>query len=271
MQEQPRRRAGAAQLEGRARAGAIAKRVGTGLHESRLAVRLTQAVASRRAGVSQSTWSRIERGATTSTSLETLAACAAAVDTQLACFIEARPGADLPRDIEHLRRQELVIATAQPGGWSARPEFGIDPAERRSRAVDVLLERGAGREIAVVEVVDLLADAGADLRGLADKVSAIRRASPPHCRVSGLLVLRATGRNRATVAELAGLFAARFPASSRAWLDALTHPSSRMPDGDGLLWSTVKGDRLQVARLWWRRGAEHSGQALGGQSHSPGG
>jgi hypothetical protein len=56
-----------------------------------------------------------------------LAACAAAVDAQLATFIEAQPGADLPRDIEHLRRQDGPANSAP--GWLGRPPgTTIDPA-----------------------------------------------------------------------------------------------------------------------------------------------
>ena len=102
---------------------------------------MTQAEAAAKAGVSQGCWSRLERGGGAQLSLETLAACVAAVDGQMAAFIEARPGADLPRDMEHFRRQELVIRLAHSGGWSARPERAIDPAARRSRSIDVMLER----------------------------------------------------------------------------------------------------------------------------------
>ena len=219
-----------------------------GLRESRLALGLTQAEAAARAGVSQSFWSRLERGQVSAVSIETLASCAAAVGVQLAAFIEARPGADLPRDIEHLRRQELVIAVGATGGWTARPEAGIDPGANRSRSIDVLLSRSRGAELAVVEIIDLLADAGAALRGLADKVAAVRRSSPPDARVAGLLVLRATTRNRSTMDELSGLFATRFPASSGAWLRCLEDPTVPMPAADGVVWSSVDGTRLMSVR-----------------------
>lgn len=249
MPDRRRRRAAAARLEGRRRGLALMRRVGLGLRESRLALRLTQAQASERAGISQASWSRIERGTTASISLETLASCASAVGVQLATFLEARPGADLPRDLEHLRRQALVIRIAEGGGWMGQPELAIDLDAARSRSIDVHLARPAAGEIAVVEVVDLLVDGGAALRGLADKVAAVRRAAPPGTRVQGVLVLRATARNRATVAELAELFATRFPGSSAAWLRALTDPAVRMPDHDGFLWSNVAGTRLVTARL----------------------
>ena len=212
-------------------------------------LRLTQAQAADRAGISQGYWSFLERGGGGVASLETLASCATAVDAQLAAFHEAAPGADLPRDIEHLRSQQLIVALARGGGWMARPERPVDPLARRSRSIDVELERAARREIAVIEVVDLLSDGGDAMRGLADKVAAVRREVGPGWTVAGLLVLRSTTRNRSTVRELRDLFAARFPARSSAWLGCLDDPTRPMPAGDGLAWSTVNGDRLYAARL----------------------
>ena len=256
MPDRVRRRAGTSRLEGRRRAVALVRRVGLGLRESRTALRLTQAQAAERAGVSQPFWSRLERGLITTVSIETLASCAAAVGVQLAAFIEARPGASLPRDIEHLRRQELVVNVARPGGWRGRPEYGIDPSAAWSRSIDVLLDRRDGAEFAVVELEDLLADGGSAMRGLADKVAAVRRSSPPEAHVAGLLILRATSRNRATMKELASLFETRFPGSSSAWLRALQNPNEPMPLEDGVLWSSVSGDRLMaVGRTTRRRGA----------------
>lgn len=255
MPDRMRRRAGVSRLEGRRRAAALVRRVGQGLRESRTALRLTQAHAAARAGVSQPFWSRLERGLITSVSIETLASCAAAVGVQLATFIEARPGASLPRDIEHLRRQELVVTVARPGDWRARPEYGIDPSAAWSRSIDVLLDRLDGAELAVVELEDLLADGGSAMRGLADKVAAVRRSSAPDAHVAGLLVLRATSRNRATVKELAALFETRFPGSSSDWLRALQDPDAPMPLEDGMLWSSVSGDRLMTVRGSTTRGS----------------
>src|SRR4029079_16779185 len=99
------------------------------------------------------------------------------------------------------------------------------------------------REIAVVELVDLIADAGQDMRGLSDKVAAIRRARPD-ARVAGLWAVRATHRNRALIAELGPLIDARFPAHSGAWLKALHDPRTRMPSDDGLVWARVDGSGL---------------------------
>jgi hypothetical protein len=72
-----------------------------------------------------------------------------------------------------------VIVLAAEGGWQAMPERPIDPSASRSRSVDVLLERVVAREIAVVEIADLITDAGATFRGHADKVNALRREAGP--------------------------------------------------------------------------------------------
>jgi transcriptional regulator with XRE-family HTH domain len=244
-----RRRATATRVGGRRRATYLAGRVGLGLRECRTALRLTQARAADRAGVSQPFWSRLERGLTAAVSLETLAACAAAVDAQLAAFIEARPGSELPRDIEHLRRQERVLRIARPGGWTGRPERPIDPAWSRSRSIDVLLERTVdGRhEVVVVEIEDWLADIGAVMRGLDDKVAAIRRETPG-AAVRGVLLVRQTSRNRDLMAELEDLVAARFAAPGAAWMRALADPSGPLPDADGWLWTSAGGDRISAPR-----------------------
>ena len=249
MPDRHRRRAGAARLAARRRTSYLAGRLGVALRESRHALGLRLSDAADRAGVSQAFWSLVERGGGGSASLETLASCAAAVSTQLAAFVEAMPGATLSRDIEHLRRQQLVIASAALGGWAARPERPIDPAAGRSRSIDVQLERAACREIAVIEIEDLFADGGQAMRGLEDKAAAVRRSVGPDWSVCGLLILRSTIRNRGLVRELRDLFATRFPASSDAWLAALRDPTAAMPRCDGLAWSSVSGDRLFAARL----------------------
>ena len=107
------------------------------MRDARLAQGLRQVDVATAAGITQPHYGRIERGLEPGAKLATLCACAAALNVRLAAFIEAMPGADLPRDIEHLRRQSLVVATAQAGGWTAIPEASIDegrwsPVDRRA-------------------------------------------------------------------------------------------------------------------------------------------
>ena len=202
------------------------------------------------AGLSQPFYSRIERGREPGATLLTLAACASALHVQLAAFVEAMPGANLPRDIEHLRRQSLLVRIAARGGWQATPEAALPNDGPRPRvSIDVLLVREARREAAVVEIWDLLLDGGDAMRGLEAKVAATSTRLRPGWRVGGLLLLRATQRNRALVRDLAPLILARYPAASTGWLRALADPGMLMPASAGFAWTSVSGDRLAPARL----------------------
>jgi len=98
-----------------------------------------------------------------------------------------------------------------------------------------------------VEVWDLLLDVGAAFRSFDEKLAAVR-AKLPGWTVSGAWVLRGTRRNRSLVAELAPLFAARFPGDGRALLSALDRTTSALPPGAALLWT----DAAATALAPWR-------------------
>jgi transcriptional regulator with XRE-family HTH domain len=256
MRDRSRRRASSARIAGRTRAAYVAARLGNALREARLAAGLRQQDIARLAGIAQSFESRMERGEGIAASIETWAAAAAAVGSQLAAFLEDVPGADRPRDYEHLRRQQLVITTSEAGGWRARPEHRTDKRSEWARSVDVRLDRAARRETAIVEIWDWIDDVGAAARGLVAKVVAAEREHAireldggERWRVAGLMVVRGTRRNRGLVSEFRSLFRSQYPASSRAWLDALTEPDASMPSEPGFLWTDVGGTRLLAARL----------------------
>jgi len=228
--------------------------MGTALRESRLRTHQTQAAIATAAGVTQGYVSELERGLGVNASLETWASLAVAVGQQIAAFFEASPGADLPRDIEHVRRQELVIRTAAGGGWTAAPERYLGTPGPHARSIDVLLIRPAHAEAVVCEVWDLLLDVGASLRSLDSKVETV----PGHLpgvpdgrpwRVSALWVVRGTRRNRRLVADVPKLFEARFPARSHDWLRALESPTEALPNEAGLLWTDADATRLIASRL----------------------
>jgi hypothetical protein len=189
----------------------------------------------------------VERGLGQQASLETWAAIAAATGHQLVAFIERVPGTTLPRDYEHLKRQQLVINTARSGGWTATVEHGIDADWERPRSIDVVLTRRGRGEVVVVEVWNLVDDVGAAFRGLDAKLARMRRQQG--AATSGLMVIRGTRRNRALVHDFNALFRSQFPASSAAWLAALTARDKPMPATLGLLWTDVAGSRLLGARL----------------------
>jgi transcriptional regulator with XRE-family HTH domain len=242
------RRTTAAQRTGAARASYVARRVGTGLREARLARGLRQQDVADRAGISQSYLSDLERGRQPGASLQVLANCAASVDAQLAAFIEGHPGAEAPRDLEHLRRQAMLVQYAARGGWSGATEALVGDLPR-PQSIDVLLTRPARREACVTEIWNWLPDGGDAIRGLDRKVLATRARLGPDWRVQGLLLMRRTRRNQVLVREISPLLHAHFPASSAGWLAALRDLGVAMPDGDGFAWTTVDGKRLILARL----------------------
>lgn len=244
-----RRRNRVASTTGRARAGFIATRLGVALRDRRQAMGCTQREVGERAAVSQQEVSRLERGWGLETSLAAWAAVAAALGLQLAAFFEQAPGSSQPRDLQHLRGQNLIIAAAQRGGWAGMPEDLLPGDGPRPRSIDVLLERAARHEAAVVELWDLLLDGGAAMRGLEAKVLATRARLGRDWHVEGLLVVRGTSRNRQLVSQLAALFRARYQGDARAWLRALDDPAAPLPAASGFLWIDVAATRLVPARL----------------------
>jgi hypothetical protein len=198
------------------------------------------------------TISRIERGVGSAT-LEVWMAAAAGVGRRLAVYLEATSGAELPRDIEHLRRQRLVIETARRGGWLPGFEVPTEPFAVRSPSVDVVLTRPPAKETVLVEVWDWLADVGEAVRSSDAKLVAVRRRmggagdGTGEPLVEQLWVLRGARRNRELVREFGAIFETRFPGSSARWLRALTELGTRPPAGPGLLWTDVRG-RTMIAR-----------------------
>ena len=211
-------------------------------------MRLSQRGLGELVGLSQPEICRLESGGGADAGLDTWAAVAAALGLQLAAFLEQMPGASQPHDLEHLKRQDLVIRSAAPGGWRGEPEALLVDDGRYARSIDVLLRRSTRREAAVIEVWDLITDGGAAMRGLEAKVRATRVRLGEEWRVQGLLVVRGTQRNRRLVADVQAVFATRFPASSLGWLQALENRATPMPTEDGLAWTDVAGTRLIAAR-----------------------
>jgi hypothetical protein len=120
------------------------------------------------------------------------------------------------------------------------------------RVIDVLLTRANRQEAAVVEVWDLMLDVGAAFRSFDDKLAAVH-ARLSAWTVSGAWILRGTKRNRALVAELAPLFAARFRGDGKALLAAFDLPTSALPPSPALLWTDATAATLSPWRIAGRR------------------
>ena len=222
------------------RADQLASALGRGLKDARHRQDISQRVASSRAGLSQTAWSRLEAGAGARVSLRVLVRASWAVDADLHAYLEAATATHQPRDAVHLRHQELVARIARGGGWTAVPELHVAGAG----FADVGLRRS--ERLALVEIWTWLADVGDAFRSWDRK---LRRAADTGFDASGCWVLRATRRNRQLVADHATIFAARFPGKGAAWLAALSTRDEPMPAAPALLWVSVRGDRLFAARI----------------------
>lgn len=214
---------------------------------------MTQQEAATLAGIGTSTWSDLEITRDGRTSLATLNRAAVAVGSRLKAYLAEVSAADQPRDAVHLRNQELVIATARPGGWRGQPEVALDRDGQASRSADVVVRRG--NDWALVEIWDWFADVGAAGRAWHRRLDALERYAIARMRtnelphVNGVWVVRATRRNRALFNAHREFFGSLLPGSSAAWLAALTRPDSPMPRHAALLWASVDGTRLFPARL----------------------
>lgn len=240
----------------------LARKLGAALRDARLKAKLSQRQAAEKAGVSQPTWSKLERKRDASFTIGTWDRAAFAVGTALNAYLPEASAADQPRDAVHLKAQELVLSTSKPGGWHGLPEERFDADARTSRFADVFLERqqpsDQADEVALMEVIDWFDDVGQPMRNWQRRLDGVERYALAHItdedkplpRVSGCWIVRATRRNRELVAQHQNLFATRFPGSGRAWLAALTDPAKSIPDQPALLWISVSGDRLFPAR--WR-------------------
>lgn len=235
-----RRRRTSQQVLADERAAQLARFLGRGLKDARLSRRWSQQRASSEAGLAQSTWSKLERGGAASVSLRVWMRASHAAGVDLRAYLEGASAAEPPRDAAHLRTQELLLRTMAKGGWSATPEAAVG-----STAGDVVGRRRA--EVALAEVWDWLDDVGAAFRSWDRKLERLAAAQPGRS-VSGCWVLRATRRNRQLLAEHRHVFRSRFPGSGAAWGAALEDPARQMPPDAGLLWVTVRGDRIYPAR-----------------------
>ena len=235
----------------------LAMRLGAALRNARRHAKLNQAEAAARAGLSQTTWSSLEVDRDPRYTLLTWDRAAHAVGSTLDAFIKGASAADQPRDLAHLKGQELLITSAASGGWTSLAEEFIDRDARSSRAADVLLHRHIPPhppDYALMEIFDWFPDLGDPMRAWSSRLDAVERyaisrmgsETLPH--VSGCWVVRATQRNKQLFKDLSGVFASRFPADPRRWLRALTTPDVQMPEDAALLWVTVSGDRLFGSR-----------------------
>jgi transcriptional regulator with XRE-family HTH domain len=225
--------------------------LGGSLEEARRRRRWTQEQLGRRAGVSRGSVSRIERGLGGGQTLDTWQRLALAAGTPMVVRLQRDPLEDTA-DAGHLAMQELVLRLGRRIGFHRSFELATRSAEPW-RSTDVGLRDDRGRRLWLIECWNSIGDIGAGARSSTRKIAeagayAIAVRGEEAYRVASCWVLRDTRRNRELVRRYPEVFAARFPGSSRAWVEALTTGAEAAVE-PGLVWC----DRDATRDFPWRR------------------
>lgn len=205
------------------------QRLGAAVRRVRIRLGWRQDDVAARAGVSQSTVSRLERGHLGSLSLGVIRNVAAAVDVQVAVFPRWR-GGDLDRLLNSghsaLHNEVAAMFRDEFPEWAISPEVSF--AIRGERGViDILAWHAAARALLIIELKTDIADVNELLgtfdrkRRLAWQVARERGWDP--ATISGWLIVAPSRTNRSRLAAHAAVLRAAFPMSGkpmRAWLRA---------------------------------------------------
>ena len=115
--------------------------IGQVLRHLRIRARLTQAEAARLAGISQATWSRIERGHIGSAQVDTLRRAFDAVEGRIDITTQWRGGeGDRLRDEWHARLEGANVQLLALSGWATSAEVTFSEWGERG-SIDVLGSR----------------------------------------------------------------------------------------------------------------------------------
>jgi transcriptional regulator with XRE-family HTH domain len=113
-------------------------RFGRALKAIRLTARETQRAVARRAGVSQTLYSRVERGRLASVNVTTLARIASSLDAELVLDLRYQGGRiDRLIDRAHAAIVEHVVAHLKSAGWESVVEYSFNVFGERG-SVDIL-------------------------------------------------------------------------------------------------------------------------------------
>ena len=152
----------------------------------------------------------------------------------------------LPHDAGHLAAQEVVLRLAADAGWHGRFEAPSDPLEPR-RSTDLALTASSGR-IVLVEIWNRLDDLGAAVRSSDRKLAEVAQRQTRQDAIGSCWLLVDTAANREIIHRYPSIVRARFAASSRSWVAALSITAA-VPIHPGIAWIDIGSRRLRELRL----------------------
>jgi hypothetical protein len=215
---------------------------------------MTQRAASASIGVSQSAWSRIERGHGSQVSLQTWIAIGIALDRPLAVSF-TRPLGELrePFDAGHLEIQEHILRLARATGRHGAFELPTRPTDP-ARSTDVGIRDDWHLALIQAECWNTFGDLGAAIRATNRKAAeaaahaiATTAGDAEPYRVATVWVVQASAGNRALLARYPHIVESAFPGSSRRWVAALTI-GEPPPTAPGIVWYDPGTHRLTEFR-----------------------
>ena len=223
------------------------RRFGRMLRAIRTANGETQAVVAGRARVSQSVYSRAERGRVADLKLATLDRIASALDAHLVVDLRFQGGlADRLIDRAHAAIVEIVVASLLAAGWQTQVEFSFNVFGERG-SVDILGWHATTRTLLIVEVKsrftdlqEMLLSLGRKLRLVPDEVR--REIGWDPVAVGRVVVAPGTTANRNVIGRHRSIFEATLPQQATAIRQWIRRPQGPIA-GVWLLSSDVLGGR----------------------------
>ena len=185
-----------------------------------------------RAGVSQTVYSRIQRGHVAPAKVSTLAKVASALGAELVLDLRYRGGrVDRLIDHAHASIVEYVLRQLKQAGWEAVVEFSFNVFGERG-SVDVLGWHAPTRTLLIVEVKSRLMDLQELLLSLGRKLrlvpDAVRRDLGWDAAFVGrILVVPGSSETRTILARHRSIFDSSLPVSTtelRRWIRAPNGP-----------------------------------------------
>lgn len=236
------------------RSTAISLALGREVREGRIRLSMSQRIVSAKVGISQTSWSRIERGLGGHVPLQTWVAIGIALDRPLAVGFSRPLGeARGPVDAGHLEIQEHILGHARATGRHGTFELPTRPTDP-ARSTDVGVRDDRHRVLIQTECWNTFGDLGAAIRATNRKAAeaaahatATQVGDTEPYRVATVWVVRATAANRALLARYPHIVDAAFPGSSRGWCRALT-AGTEPPAKPGIVWFDPATYRLTEHR-----------------------
>ena len=213
-----------------------ARGIGRGLRAIRHAAGLSQSVVAARARVSQSVYSRAERGLIADLKVSTLDRIADSLGGSLVVDLRFAGGRiDRLIDRAHATLVEYIIRRLRAAGWETLVEFSFNVYGERG-SVDILAWHAATRTLLIVEVKSRFTDLQAMLLSLSRKLRLVpgevrRELGWDPVAVGRVVVVPGSKETRTILARHQSMFESTLPARTmaiRRWLKAPTGPISGM-------------------------------------------